>query len=222
MMLERSHILGVATVSAALLCGSATAHAESCGTATRRHNELNAKHTNWWIAAARATFGVEPRQIDSSKPDYCEKWLPLARQREQKAQELVQTWDAMAGACPRLRANVGPRPDKLSTVTNARLLEMIQNEIRACENKLVASKPVPAPAMESEKSSAKSESQSAVANEPEANCSRAETHWKSAEDMKAVNVYEDHLARFPNCEFASLARARIKALRHGPDSKLGE
>ena len=46
-----------------------------------------------------------------------------------------------------------------------------------------------------------------------ANCSHAEAHWKSAEDIKTQAVYEDHLARFPNCEFATLARARIAALK---------
>jgi hypothetical protein len=44
-------------------------------------------------------------------------------------------------------------------------------------------------------------------------CSRAETHWKSAEDIKSLEVYQDHLARFPQCEFAALARARVQALK---------
>jgi tetratricopeptide (TPR) repeat protein len=44
-------------------------------------------------------------------------------------------------------------------------------------------------------------------------CARAEAHWKSAEDIKTLAVYEDHLARFPNCDFAALAAARIEALK---------
>ena len=35
----------------------------------------------------------------------------------------------------------------------------------------------------------------------------------SAEEIKTVAVYEDHLARFPNCEFAVLATARIQSLK---------
>lgn len=45
-------------------------------------------------------------------------------------------------------------------------------------------------------------------------CSRAETHWKSAEEIKTIAVYEDHLARFGSCEFATLAKARIEALKN--------
>lgn len=48
---------------------------------------------------------------------------------------------------------------------------------------------------------------------PEGACARAEMHWKSAEEIRTLAVYEDHLARFPNCEFATLALARIKALK---------
>ncbi|HLH92525.1 MAG TPA: tetratricopeptide repeat protein [Xanthobacteraceae bacterium] len=51
------------------------------------------------------------------------------------------------------------------------------------------------------------------ATPPAADCARAETHWKSAEEIRTVAVYEDHLARFPNCEFAGLAKARIEALK---------
>jgi hypothetical protein len=32
----------------------------------------------------------------------------------------------------------------------------------------------------------------------------AETHWKAAEEIKTIEVYEDHLKRFPNCPFATL------------------
>jgi outer membrane protein assembly factor BamD (BamD/ComL family) len=45
-------------------------------------------------------------------------------------------------------------------------------------------------------------------------CARAETHWKSAETLNSIEVFEDHLARFPNCEFAVFARAKIKALKN--------
>jgi len=52
-----------------------------------------------------------------------------------------------------------------------------------------------------------------VASAPASDCARAETHWKSAEQIGTLEVYEDHLARFPNCDFATLARARIEALK---------
>lgn len=44
-------------------------------------------------------------------------------------------------------------------------------------------------------------------------CTRAETHWKSAEEIRTLAAYEDHLARFLGCEFATLAAARIQALK---------
>lgn len=43
-----------------------------------------------------------------------------------------------------------------------------------------------------------------------ADCGPAETHWKSAEQIKSLMVYRDHLARFPHCSFAGLAAARIE------------
>jgi hypothetical protein len=51
------------------------------------------------------------------------------------------------------------------------------------------------------------------ASAPAADCTRAETHWKSAEEIKTLAAYQDHLARFPNCDFAALAAARIEALK---------
>lgn len=44
-------------------------------------------------------------------------------------------------------------------------------------------------------------------------CRAAEAHWKAAESIGTVSAYEDHIARFPSCAFASLGRARIDALR---------
>jgi hypothetical protein len=40
-----------------------------------------------------------------------------------------------------------------------------------------------------------------------------ETHWKSAESIGTLAAYNDHLARFPNCVFSTLAAARIEALK---------
>jgi tetratricopeptide (TPR) repeat protein len=51
------------------------------------------------------------------------------------------------------------------------------------------------------------------AAKPAGDCARAETHWKSVEELKSLAAYEDHLARFPNCEFATLARLRIDTLK---------
>jgi hypothetical protein len=44
-------------------------------------------------------------------------------------------------------------------------------------------------------------------------CAAAETHWKGAEAIASVVAFEDHLARFPNCAFAGLAKARIENLK---------
>jgi hypothetical protein len=41
----------------------------------------------------------------------------------------------------------------------------------------------------------------------------AESHWKAAESIGALSAYEDHLARFPSCAFANLARSRIAAVK---------
>ena len=50
-------------------------------------------------------------------------------------------------------------------------------------------------------------------------CALAADHWRSAESIGTRVVYEDHLARFPNCAFATLARARIAALTDRGTSK---
>jgi hypothetical protein len=44
-------------------------------------------------------------------------------------------------------------------------------------------------------------------------CAAAESHWKSAEAIGTVKAFEDHLARFPNCTFGGLAKARIESLK---------
>jgi formylglycine-generating enzyme required for sulfatase activity len=44
-------------------------------------------------------------------------------------------------------------------------------------------------------------------------CSAAGDHWRSAEAIGTLAALEDHLARFPNCVFAGLARARIEELK---------
>ena len=44
-------------------------------------------------------------------------------------------------------------------------------------------------------------------------CAAASDHWKSAESIGSLTAFEDHLARFPACAFAGLAKARIDALR---------
>jgi formylglycine-generating enzyme required for sulfatase activity len=43
-------------------------------------------------------------------------------------------------------------------------------------------------------------------------CVAASDHWRSAEAINTRGAFEDHLARFPNCAFAGLARARIETL----------
>jgi len=44
-------------------------------------------------------------------------------------------------------------------------------------------------------------------------CAAAESHWKAADGIGTQGAYEDHLARFPNCIFATLARARVEGLK---------
>lgn len=43
-------------------------------------------------------------------------------------------------------------------------------------------------------------------------CAAASDHWKSTEAINTKAAFEDHLARFPNCPFASLARAKMASL----------
>jgi len=43
-------------------------------------------------------------------------------------------------------------------------------------------------------------------------CELAAAHWSSVESIGTRLAYEDHLARFPGCAFATLAAARIAAL----------
>jgi hypothetical protein len=45
-------------------------------------------------------------------------------------------------------------------------------------------------------------------------CADAGEHWKSAEAIGTLVAYEDHLARFPSCAFAGLAKARIEGLKN--------
>jgi Caspase domain len=51
-------------------------------------------------------------------------------------------------------------------------------------------------------------------------CAVASDHWKSAEAIGTVAAFEDHIARFPNCSFAGLARARVAALTPSSASSL--
>lgn len=44
-------------------------------------------------------------------------------------------------------------------------------------------------------------------------CASAESHWKAADSIGTIGAFEDHLARFANCSFAGLAKARIDALK---------
>lgn len=44
-------------------------------------------------------------------------------------------------------------------------------------------------------------------------CASAEAHWKAADSIGTAAAFEDHLARFSNCSFASLAKGRIETLK---------
>lgn len=43
-------------------------------------------------------------------------------------------------------------------------------------------------------------------------CEAASVHWRSSEVANTKTAYEEHIARFPTCSFANLARAKIAAL----------
>jgi hypothetical protein len=51
-------------------------------------------------------------------------------------------------------------------------------------------------------------------------CAGVEVHWRSSEAIASRDAYLDHIARFPNCNFANLARARIAALTQPPAAPL--
>ena len=44
-------------------------------------------------------------------------------------------------------------------------------------------------------------------------CAAASEHWKSSESIGTVEAYQDHIARFPGCAFAGLAKVRIESLK---------
>lgn len=44
-------------------------------------------------------------------------------------------------------------------------------------------------------------------------CGSAAEHWRSAEAIGTIAAFEDHIARFPNCAFAGLAKARLEAAK---------
>jgi hypothetical protein len=52
-----------------------------------------------------------------------------------------------------------------------------------------------------------------AANRRAIDCASATEHWKSAREINTIAAYEDHLARFGQCDFAILAKARIEALK---------
>jgi len=51
-----------------------------------------------------------------------------------------------------------------------------------------------------------------VVTPPPDPCLGAEAHWKSAEAIATLQAFEDHVTRFPNCAFATLAQTRIAAI----------
>ena len=44
-------------------------------------------------------------------------------------------------------------------------------------------------------------------------CAAASEHWKSVESIGAIEAYQDHIKRFPDCAFAGLAKVRIEGLK---------
>jgi Caspase domain len=52
----------------------------------------------------------------------------------------------------------------------------------------------------------------AIAALPADPCADAAEHWHSAESEGTINAFRDHLLRFPTCNFAGLAKAKIEEL----------
>jgi hypothetical protein len=44
-------------------------------------------------------------------------------------------------------------------------------------------------------------------------CAEAEQHWKSADSFGLIAAYQDHIERFPNCAFATLAKLKIEQIK---------
>jgi hypothetical protein len=44
-------------------------------------------------------------------------------------------------------------------------------------------------------------------------CREAETHWKGAKEIGTVAAFEDHISKFPNCNYATLAKQNIDILK---------
>jgi len=59
---------------------------------------------------------------------------------------------------------------------------------------------------------------SAIAALPAEPCAEAADHWHSAEAAGTIEAYRDHLLRFPNCAFASLAKSKIEELSKAADA----
>jgi Caspase domain len=59
---------------------------------------------------------------------------------------------------------------------------------------------------------------SATSNPPAASapadpCTVAEAHWRAADIIGTSAAYEDHVAKFPGCAFANLAKAKMEQLK---------
>jgi tetratricopeptide (TPR) repeat protein len=82
-------------------------------------------------------------------------------------------------------------------------------EAQAALNPQPAAAPAPAPAAAA----------APPAPAAPADCSAAAAHWKAAESLDVIEAYQDHVTRFPNCPFASLARLKIDQLKAGAVGK---
>lgn len=44
-------------------------------------------------------------------------------------------------------------------------------------------------------------------------CASADAHWRASDSIGVISAYEDHIAKFPNCTFSNLARAKVEQLK---------
>jgi tetratricopeptide (TPR) repeat protein len=168
--------------------------------------------------AAEASFATDRAKSDALTPEQRDQ----ARKLFETAFALLQSGDFQAAE---LGFEQGVAIDPANTSANfymAEALAVLGDMVRAriFYNKVIAFDPNSAEALKAQvalnnlpgrtPTDAVAKAHSAPAQA--ADCAQAEAHWKSAEEIKTLAAYEDHVARFPDCAFAGLAKARIAAL----------
>jgi tetratricopeptide (TPR) repeat protein len=148
-----------------------------------------AKEINPKIADAFAGYNVPAVRAETAPPAVA----PPVTTTSARPEPVAPTAEAPANRAVRSEPAAPPAPAEITATAT-----------RPPRAEPAPSAPVPAPA---------AAAPLAVAAPPAADCALAETHWKSVESIGTLAAYADHLARFPNCVFSTLAAARIEALK---------